>query len=106
MYVNDDINSTNFPQIELAFYIKDLKLIEKIQERLGGGIIYIRPNGQSGTLKIKKQSVLLHLINLINGHMRTPKIEALHRLINWINLKTNNTIPLLGIDKTPITDNS
>jgi hypothetical protein len=38
--------------------------------------------------------------------MRTPKIEALHRLINRINLKTNSTIPLLGIDKTPINDNS
>jgi hypothetical protein len=50
--------------------------------------------------------VLLKLVNLINGHMRTPKIEALHRLINWINLKHNSSIPLLGIDTTPLSESS
>jgi hypothetical protein len=35
-----------------------------------------------------------------------PKIEALHRLINWFNLKHNSTIPLLGIDTTPLSESS
>jgi hypothetical protein len=70
------------PHIEIAFDIRDLLLFEKIKENLGGGFITIRNNGQSGRLTIKKQAILLKLINLINGHMRTPKIEALYRLIN------------------------
>lgn len=33
-----------------------------------------------------------------------PKIEALHRLINWFNLNHNSSIPLLGIDTTPLSE--
>ena len=55
---------------------------------------------------VRKQSVLVNLIHLINGHMRTPKIEALQRLITWFNKKSDGYIPLLGIDPTPLNDNS
>jgi len=34
--------------------------------------------------------------------MRTPKIEALHRLINWLNLKRGCSIPVLWFDTTPL----
>jgi len=73
------------PSIEIAFDIKDLLLFEKIKEVLGGGYITLRKNNQSGRLFIKKRTILLKLIRLINGYMRTPKIEALHRLIDWFN---------------------
>ena len=43
---------------------------------------------------------------MINGYFRTPKIEALHRLINWLNLKYDTNIPILGIDSTPFKDSS
>jgi hypothetical protein len=57
-------------------------------------------------LIIKKREILINLVKLINGHMRTPKIEALHRLINWINVRNNESIPLLGRDKTPLQESS
>jgi hypothetical protein len=38
--------------------------------------------------------------------MRTPKIEALHRAINWINEKDNLNIPLLGLDLSLLESNS
>lgn len=78
--------------------IRDLPLLKKIQSVLGGGYINIRSNGLSARFIVKKQDILLKLVNLINGHMRTPKIEALHRLITWINLNRNESIPLLGKD--------
>lgn len=28
---------------------------------------------------------VLHIINLINGKMRTPKINALYNMIDWLN---------------------
>jgi len=93
------------PHIEIAFDIRDLPLFKKIQSIIGG-YITIRPNGQSGRLTVKRQVSLLKLINLINGHMRTPKIEALHRVINWLNLKRNCSIPLLGLDNTPLNNSS
>jgi hypothetical protein len=30
--------------------------------------------------------------------IKTPKIEALHRLINWLNLKNNSSFKCLGLD--------
>jgi len=94
------------PYIEIAFDIKDKLLFLKIQEKLGGGYIAITPNGNSGRLIIKKQAILFNLIYLINGNMRTPKIEALHRMINWFNLKNNQNFPLLGLDNTPLKNSS
>lgn len=88
--------------IELVFDIKDLQLFIKIKEVLKGGYITIRPNGQSGRLTIKKRDILINLVNLINGHFRTPKIEALHRLIENLNTHSSELIPLLGLDKTPL----
>lgn len=38
--------------------------------------------------------------------MRTPKIEALHRLIEWFNHKHNYNIPLLGIDTSNLSQNA
>lgn len=45
---------------------------------------------------------MLKVVQLINGYLRTPKIEALHRLITRLNSKHNTNIHLLGIDTTPL----
>jgi hypothetical protein len=52
---------------------------------------------------IKKIAVLL------NGKMRTPKIEALNRLIDWLNTKSINNENLnilkLGLDNSSLNSN-
>lgn len=87
------------------FDIKDLQLFIKIKEVLEGGYLTIRPNGQSGRLTIKKRDTLINLVKLINGHFRTPKIEALHRLIENLN-KYSSEIPLLGLDPIPLVESA
>ena len=44
---------------------------------------------------------------LLNGKMRTPKIEALHRLIDWLNarLKDKTNISKLGLDNSYLGNN-
>jgi len=39
---------------------------------------------------------------LLNGKMRTPKIEALHRLIDWLNARTTDGFKIykLGLDNS------
>lgn len=37
--------------------------------------------------------------------MRTPKIEALHRLIDWLNARSNVKLPKLGLDNTSLGSN-
>jgi hypothetical protein len=45
---------------------------------------------------------------LINGKFRTPKIEALHRLIDWFNARPNQKVPILklGLDTSNIGNNA
>lgn len=57
-------------------------------------------------LLLKKKASILNIINLINGHMRTPKIEALHRMIKWFNFNSNTKIKLFNLDFIPLQNNS
>jgi len=69
-----------------------------------GGNLYIKNNYCK--LLIKSKPSVLRVIYLINGYMRTPKIEALHRMIQWYNFKYNYNINLLCLDKSPLNNNS
>lgn len=74
----ENIKSYN-PYFEIVFHIDDLPLSYVLQSIIGGNLL-IKEN--YCILIIKKKSSVLKIINLINGSMRTPKIEALHRMIN------------------------
>lgn len=95
--------SINVGFIEIIFSIKDISLGLNLQNLLGGRI-YFRAN--SCILRIKRKENLYLLILLINGYMRTPKIQSLHNLIEWYNYKYNVHIPLLGLDYSPLISNS
>ena len=70
--------SLNYPRISIAFAIADLPLALMIQSYVGGYIQF--RSGTSCHLHVKGKN-LFFLIHLINGYMRTPKIEALYRMI-------------------------
>lgn len=93
----------NLGQIEITFSIEDLYLAIFIQKKVKGRI---RIRGNACILVIKKKIDLYNLITLINGNMRTPKIEALHRIINWYNKNYGSQIPLLSLDNSPLINNS
>ena len=95
--------SLNRGGFEICFHLKDYPLAENIRLKTGG---FIRVRGQACILCIRNKKDVLNLINLINGHMRTPKFEALHRLINWYNNQYNTKIPLLNLDESPLQSNS
>jgi len=94
------------PKIIIAFNIHDKPLAEKLSTELKVGKVISRPKAGHVLLQILAKEEVLKIINLINGHMRTPKIEALHRAIRWINEKDKNNIPLLGLDRSPLESNS
>jgi len=86
--------------------VNDKPLAEKIMLYLGVGKIIDRSRYGHILLQILAKDEVLKVIHLINGNMRTPKIEALHRAIVYINEKDNTNIPLLNIDNSPIDSNS
>lgn len=56
--------------------------------------MYNKPHQGCVIWHIQNIEDVLKIINLINGYMRTPKIEALHTAIKWINENDNSSISL------------
>jgi len=69
------------PKILVVFNISDKPLAEKLSYELKVGKVISKPNAGHVILQILAKDEVLKIINLINGYMRTPKIEALHRTI-------------------------
>ncbi len=93
------------PKIIIAFNIHDKPLADKLTVDLKVGKVISKPREGHVILQILSKEEVLKIIQLINGYMRTPKIEALHRAIYWINEKDNSSIPYLGLDKSPLDSN-
>ena len=73
-------NRKAYPLIKICFHLSDLPQAELIVKVLGGGRIY-HQRGNWIVLVTQDLATLKVLVNQINGYMRTPKVEALHRLI-------------------------
>jgi hypothetical protein len=69
------------PKIIIVFNIHDKPLAEKLSALLKVGKV-INKSGGHVILQILAKDEVLKIFNLINGRMRTPKIEALHRAIS------------------------
>jgi hypothetical protein len=71
-----------YPVIKITFVKKDELLAKKIKEIIKGGTLVYSKNSQYLNLEIQDLNLIQKIAILINGKMRTPKIEALHRLID------------------------
>ncbi len=93
-----------YPTIKIIFVMKDLPLAFYIQSVFGGYVQY--PKENYVVLSIQNIEKVYSLMKYINGYMRTPKIDALHKIINWFNANTNfESVENLGLDTTPILSN-
>jgi hypothetical protein len=96
-----------YPSIQVAFNIKDYPLAVIIKQIIGHGSIQNYEARGACILYINNAQGIQVVVNFINGKMRTPKIEALHRLITYLNKKdSEQPIPLLGIDETCLFSNA
>lgn len=93
------------PKIIITFNLNDKPLAEKLSAVFKVGKVISRPSAGHVILQIRAKKEVLKIINLINGSMRTPKIEALHRAISWINENDNTYISSLGLDLSPLDSN-
>lgn len=71
-----------YPVIKITFVDKDKPLAMAIQKAIDGGTLDFPKNTHYLNLLIQDIVTLKKIVILINGKMRTPKIEALHRLID------------------------
>lgn len=94
------------PKILIVFSLNDSPLAEKLMSIIKVGKLYNKPQQGYVIWHIQKIEDVIKIINLINGYMRTPKIEALHRAIKWYNGFYNINIEPLGLDQSPINSNA
>jgi LAGLIDADG endonuclease len=94
------------PKILIVFSLNDSPLAEKLMSIIKVGKLYNKPQQGCVIWHIQKIEDVIKIINLINGYMRTPKIEALHRAIKWYNNFYNINIEPLGLDQSPINSNA
>lgn len=87
------------PMIIIVFKKADLPLAEYLQKLTQCGTVYLKQNRGYVLWQIQDIVSVYTIITIINGYMRTPKIEALHRTINWL----NNYILSNRLSKLPAT---
>ena len=97
----------NYPSISIVFHLKDLPLCLMIQKNLKHGSIHRVKGSNAYNFTINNIQGQILIVNLINGKMRTPKIYALHNLIDWLNNK-NQALNIIKkeIDNSPLISNA
>ena len=76
-----------YPRVKITFVDKDAPLAIKLQEVFGAGTLEYPKNAKYVNLLFQNVTSLKKIAVLINGKMRTPKIEALHIMIDWLNAR-------------------
>jgi hypothetical protein len=103
-----------YPKVKNTFVVKDAPLAIKLQEVLGAGTLEYPKNTKYVNLLFQDVTSLEKIAVLLNGKMRTPKIEALHRMIDWLNAKSTTSklqsnkpalLIKLGQDTSSLRDN-
>ena len=79
----------NYPSVQTAFHLKDLPLALMIQKMLGEGSLQRKKGVNAYIFTVNSYKGLILIVSLLNGKMRTPKIESLYKLIDWLNNSKN-----------------
>jgi hypothetical protein len=92
----------NYPSIQIVFHLKDLPLALLIQKNLGYGSLIRKKGSNAYVLYINDQKGIINLASLLNGNMKTPKINSLYKLIDWLNNKETK----FNLTKLPLNTDS
>ena len=104
---NKDSNAKKYrPKILVVFSSADLPLAKKLACVTKAGTVYNKKNAGYLIWHIQKTEDVVKIVNIINGYMRTPKIEALHRAIKWFNDFDKCNINCLDLDQSSIDCNA
>jgi hypothetical protein len=91
-------NKLTYPSIQISFNSKDFPFLLLLQKNLQVGSIHKLKGKRAYVLSFNSYSDVLLVTNIINGFMRTDKINRLYVLIDYLNQKD----PSNGIEKKPL----
>ena len=106
------------PMIIVVFKKTDLPLANFLQSSTNCGKVIFKVERGYVLWQIQEFKCVFKLVNIINGYLRTPKIEAFEQTINWLNgyinlnldshkyLNKLEPIKIKPLDSTPINSNA
>jgi hypothetical protein len=89
----------------ITFNIKDLKLCEYLQSKLGGKI-RLKTKYNACDFMFYSRPDLINIVQLMHNKLRSPKISKFNALIDYINEKPNLNIKPAIIDESDLSSNS
>lgn len=94
------------PKFCITFALKNEPLAKKILEIIEYGHIRYKQKENACVLIVSPVKGLKKIILLINGELRTPKVNQLHKLIDWINVNHSSNIIKKSVNKESNFNNS
>lgn len=95
------------PSVQIVFDSRDLALALSVQKEFKLASVSKKKGINAYVLSINSNEGIVLVISLINGYMRTPKIEALYKLIDWMNSRQSqdSVISKLPLNLEPLGSN-
>ena len=90
------------PRFCITFRMKNEPLAQKLLNIIEFGFIRYKLKDNACVLVVSSIAGLKVIVELINGKLRTPKIDQLHKLIDWLNQNHNTNIPKLPLNKSDL----
>lgn len=94
------------PRFCITFNLKDVVLCKRLLSIIGSGFIRYKPKNKACVLTVSPVKGLNKIINYINGELRTPKINQLYNLIDWLNKNHSSCITKLPLKKYNLDNNN
>ena len=85
------------PRFCITFGLKNEPLAKKLLSLIEFGHIAYKPKDNACVLTVSPVKGLKRIVGLINGELRTPKINQLYLLIDWLNKNHNANIQKLPL---------
>jgi hypothetical protein len=85
------------PRFCITFSLKNESLAKKLLDIIQYGHIAYKPKNNACVLTISPVKGLKKIVSLLNGELRTPKINQFHLLIDWLNKNHQSSINKLPI---------
>jgi len=102
----NSLQELNYPSIYIGFKEGNRHLALSIKKKLNNGKIIKTKGNNKYWLIINTYSGLILLIYILNGKMKTPQINNLNNLIDWINIMKDLNIRKKKIDKSCLSLNA
>lgn len=94
-----------YPKFVFTFHSKEIPMYRKLQQVLKAGVINREKHGVY-RYSITNSDEVIRVINMANGKFRTPKIQALYKAIDNLNLWRNANLLKLPLDTSSLDSNA